>query len=485
MTENTPIFLHEKPKNTPIFHLYNVFTGSYNVFRMKRHDTAGLLKWLHKKNRKPLILRGARQVGKSTLVRLFCQEQKMDLLEINLERTKLLSLQKNPISMPEVLDEIQLLLKKKITDKALLFFDEIQEQPEMLKYLRFFYEERPDLKVIAAGSLLEIALRDENFSFPVGRVEFYHLGPMTFSEFLLATKNEVIYENLLSLQFSERLHQSCMNLFQKYLYVGGMPEAVKIFSEEESLAGVRDIHQQILQAYLADFPKYHSKINNQRISRVFYSSINYLGKKLVYSKIDSQSQARDIRRVIELLEDARLLHSCLHTAADALPLAGQQDDAIRKLYFLDVGLLNSMTRLDFQSIDLELQNQFSTKGIVAEQFAAQHLCFFDGPSHTPQLHYWLRDKGVQKGEVDFLVESHGEIVPIEVKSANGGHLKSLFYFAKEKKKSKAVKLSVNPYSEEIITHNIDGKKYQIRLLNVPLYAVEFLPKILSTDHLIV
>ncbi len=448
---------------------------------MKRHDTAGLQKWLHKKNRKPLLLRGARQVGKSTLVRLFCQEQKLELLEINFERTKLLSIQKNPILMSEVLDEIQLLLKKKITDQAVLFFDEIQEQPEMLKYLRFFYEERPDLIVIAAGSLLEIALRDENFSFPVGRIEFYHLGPMTFSEFLLATKNELIYEKLFSLEFSDGLHQACINLFQKYLYVGGMPEAVKIFSEQESLTGVRDIHQQILQAYVADFPKYHSKINNQRISRVFYSSINYLGKKLVYSKIDSQSQARDIRRVIELLEDARLLHSCLHTTADALPLAGQQDDSIRKLYFLDVGLLNSMTRLDFQSIDLELQNQFNTKGIVAEQFVAQHLCFYDGPNHSPQLHYWLRDKGVQKGEVDFLVESKGEIIPIEVKSANGGHLKSLFYFAKEKRNKTAIKLSVNPYSEETISHSIENHKYQIQLINVPLYAVEFLPKILSRN----
>ena len=272
---------------------------------MKRIAELHLSHWFTKKTRQPLIIRGARQVGKSTLVRLFCESQKLQLIEINLEKTKLLSVATDDFDIQKVLDEIQLKTKKRIDEKTIIFLDEIQESPQLLKSLRYFYEERPELAVISAGSLLELALKKESISFPVGRVEFYHLGPMTFTEFLWATNNHFLQEKLESLDFSPAVTALAKAQLQNYYYVGGMPKAVKTFVEEKSLVSVRDIQNQILQTYVADFPKYNSRIQVERIDRVFNSTITQLGKKIIYQKIDPGSQARDTRRILDLLIDAR------------------------------------------------------------------------------------------------------------------------------------------------------------------------------------
>lgn len=441
---------------------------------MKRHNEHFLLQWYQKNKRKPFVIRGARQVGKSTLVRIFCQNNQLDLLEINLEKIKLKSFLKQQVHITDVLDEIQLLSKKKISPNTIIFFDEIQEQPELLKFLRFFYEERPELAVIAAGSLLEIALRDENFSFPVGRIEFMHLGPMLFSEFLLATNNEFLLNKIKTQDFTETVINLANEQFRNYLYVGGMPQVVKTFVEEKSLVSVRDVQEQIIQTYMADFPKYNSRIQYDRIQRIFYAAVTCVGKKMVYQKLDSQSQSRDIRRVIELLYDARVLQSCVHSDGNMVPLMGESDLSIQKLFFLDVGLVNCMMRLDLETIDSELKNQFSTKGMMAEQFVAQHLAYKQDPSIEPKLFYWLRDKGSQKGEVDFLIEQGSEVIPIEVKASSSGHLKSLFYFAKEKNKKTAIKLSMDQPSTEKVSHLIADKKIEIELRSMPLWFVEFI-----------
>ncbi len=439
---------------------------------MKRHNLSHLEAWFKKNDRMPLIIRGARQVGKSTLVRLFCEAYQLDLLEINLERGLLKSVDKEHVKLEEVLDEIQLRTQKKWHNRSVIFLDEIQEQPSLIKFLRYFYEERPDIAVISAGSLLEIALKDEKFSFPVGRVEFQHLGPMTFTEFLQATGHQFLAEKILSKDFSDAVNDLAKNEFRNYLYVGGMPQAVKVYVETKSLLRAREIQEQILQTYMADFPKYNQKINYDRIQRVFKSAGHQLGKKLIYQRLDEHSQSRDVRRIVELLIDARVLLPCFHSDGNSVPLGGESDLSIQKIYFLDIGLINCLIKTDLDIIDAEMKNDFNTKGMLAEQFVAQHLAYLDGPFQPPHLHYWLRDKGPQKGEVDFLIEKGQKIIPVEVKSTSIGHMKSLFYFIKEKNKTDAIRLSLAVFSKQDISHKIENKIVSGQLTNLPIWAVE-------------
>jgi predicted AAA+ superfamily ATPase len=449
---------------------------------MKRLSMEHLKNWHQKATRMPLILRGARQVGKSTLVRLFCEAENLDLIEINLEKEILQSAQNQKITIANVIDEVQLRSKKQIHEKTLIFFDEIQEQPSLLKQLRYFYEERPDIAIIAAGSLLEIAVREEKFSFPVGRVEFHNLGPMTFIEYLWATDNKMLADKILNLDFSPAVSTLAKEHLRNYLYIGGMPKAVKTYVEEKSLFHVRDIQEQILQAFVADFARYNAKLNIQRAQRVFAASVTQIGKKTIYKKIDPESQSRDVRRIIELLVDARVLLSCTHSDGNSEPLIGQSDASVQKLYFLDVGLANCQLRLDLNAIDVELKNDFNTKGTMAEQFVAQHIALSMGSSLNPQLHYWLRDKGTQKGEVDFLIEFHGLVVPVEIKATASGHLKSLFYFVKEKKKKIAIKFSMADYKTETIRHKIGDEMIECTLISVPLFAVDAIRNVMNQSQ---
>jgi predicted AAA+ superfamily ATPase len=450
---------------------------------IKRIAEDYLHQWLKSSYRKPLILRGARQVGKSTLVHIFCQNHNLKLLEINLEKVKLFSLNSDHFKIDELLDEIQIKTSLRIDKNTLIFFDEIQESPLLLKSLRYFFEERNDLVVVAAGSLLELALRDDNFSFPVGRVEFYNLGPMTFSEFLWATGHDFVFEQLRDLKFSPALHEKARQLLQIYFYTGGMPAVVKYYQEEKSIIGVRKIQEQIIQTYLADFPKYNSRINSERIERIFYSAVNHLGKKVIWKKIDPLSQARETRRIIELLVDARVLISCGHCHGNSVPLKGEEDLNTKKLFFLDVGLVNCLMGISYEVLSQIEKLTYNSKGVVTEQFVAQHLAYLR-PEKLPYLFYWLKDKANHKAEIDFLMEHEGEVIPLEVKAVKSGHLKSLFYFAHEKKKNKAVKLSLEPFSKEMARHKIGEEVVEFSLINLPLYAIEYLvTQVLSQkDH---
>ncbi|MBF0367236.1 MAG: ATP-binding protein [Oligoflexia bacterium] len=389
------------------------------------------------------------------------------MLEINLEIESLKSIHHENFKLQSLLDEIQLKKRCKIDKNTLIFFDEIQESPRLLKLLRYFYEEAPHLKIMAAGSLLEIALKSENFSFPVGRVEFYHLGPLSFREFLLATSREFLDEKLLNFDFSEEVHQEGINALREYFYVGGMPQAVKEFSESHGLIEMRRIQSQIIQTYQMDFPKYNRRINLDRISRLFSSMALHIGKKVIYSKIDAESSSRDTKRVLEILMDARVLLPCIHSSGNNSPLAGESDPAILKTYFIDIGLLGAMLNLDLETIDYEFKNLFNLRGCLAEQFVAQHLFFANSEYSLPTLFYHLRDKGTQKAEIDFLFEKKSKIYPMEIKSSAKGHLKSLKYFCDSKKSPAGIKISLAPYSVEEMAFGASP------LINIPLYAIEY------------
>lgn len=446
---------------------------------MYRTSEQSISTWYKKSDRPPLILRGARQVGKSTLVRQFCKNNSIQCIEINLEKTSFASTKSEHFEIQKLIDEVQFLSNKKIDSASVVFFDEIQEDPKLLKLLRYFYEEAPHIPVIAAGSLLEIVLGQAEVSFPVGRVEFLNLGPMTFIEFLKALQQDFLVEKMSQTEFTPALHVKAMEFFKAYTYTGGMPKVVSQYCETKSLLDSRSLHTQIIEAYKADFPKYGKRVNLERLDRIFESTATHLAKKVKYQELDSHSKARETRKAIELLTQARILSSCNHCEASAPPLWSTEDADIFKLYFLDIGLVNAIHGLDPMSLEKEISNHFETKGFIAEQIVAQHLNFFYGPSSSPRLNFWLRDKGAHKGEIDFLVQYRNEIVPIEVKASAAGHLKSLFYFSKEKRLNMAVKISTSPFSVKDTSHVLEGQPYKIKLMELPIYAVEFLAPLMD------
>jgi predicted AAA+ superfamily ATPase len=447
---------------------------------MKRLAEQFLQKWLTDPKRTPLIIRGARQVGKSTLVRQFCQNAifekenaPLKLIEINLEYEELESLKKDKVKVEDIIDELELMSKTKVSNQTLIFFDEIQEAPKLINLLRYFYELKPHIPIIACGSLLEIVLNEGTYSFPVGRVSFYHLGPMTFHEFLLACGEEQLSQRIKEKRIdSAKVHNLALEYLKKYFFIGGMPKVIDHYSKTHSLVEIREIQQQILQAYMLDFPKYNRRIDTKRMGRIFKNIAFSLGKKISYREIDSESKSREVKRVLELLVDAKVLLPTYHVEASGLPLVSTLDERIIKYYFLDIGLLNCLHQLDPKIFLHDFDHLHVTKGILAEQFIAQHIQYYSGPNVDSELLYWLKDKGAHKAEIDFLVECDGNIWPIEVKSGEGGSLKSLFYFAHEKKVKRAVKFSLAPYGTKTITHLIEGEKVLVELKELPLYGAE-------------
>ncbi len=436
---------------------------------MKRVYENDLKLWHENSDRKPLILRGARQVGKSTLVRIFAESANLDLVEINLEKKQFQSLKTEQFDIQDWIIEIESIAKKKLHQKTLIFIDEIQAQAKALTMLRYFYEERSSIAVICAGSLLEIALHNEEISFPVGRVSFLWIGPMTFGEYLMATGSNDLYERILENKLIELHHQMLLDELKKYYFIGGMPKAIKTYIETKSFIEVRAIQDEILQTYQEDFPKYGKRINTDRLTSVFKQLTFHLGKKIIYQHLDRESKSAEIKRCIELFIKANIIVPAFHSDANGVPLKAQIDLNVFKIYFLDIGLVNSIHEFTWDVFNKIFDQSFSTKGFLAEQFVAQHLAYHINRKSQPELIYWLRDKNITKAEVDFLTSKGDEIFPIEVKSQSVGKMKSLKVFADEKKCSMAFKLSKNWFGKEDFK-NLDGKILQVD--SWPLYTVE-------------
>lgn len=439
---------------------------------MKRIAEEFLTEWLNKKSRKPLLIRGARQVGKSTLVRLFAENYGLDLVEINLEKQEIKSLKKSK-DLKVIMAEIEIIAKKNLRNKnTLLFLDEIQACPEAISSLRYFYEEYPELPVVAAGSLLEFVLESHEFSMPVGRVEFYHLGPMSFTEFLWA-----LGEDKLVLQLKESFYlayelffEKLTEYLEKYYYLGGMPGVIKNFIETNSLLEARSIQRAIVESYFYDLPKYSKGKQVVRLENVLRRLPHFIGKKLKYSELLPGENYPAIKLALEMLEKARLVMRCAHTNATNLPLEGTKDESVFKLYFLDIGLLNYLYGNDWNDLNTHL----SVDGEIAEQFVAQHLAYKDGGSSSPCLYYWLRDKKANNAEVDFIIKMGSEICPLEVKAGKSGKMKSLMVFIAEHKSKKAYRLDLTARKSDSFNELITVGDKEFALLNFPLWGVEFI-----------
>jgi predicted AAA+ superfamily ATPase len=437
---------------------------------MQRLAEKDLEIWWKRKKRKPLLLRGARQVGKSTLIRTFAKNNKIQLIEVNLEKRKLRSVSAEAksvdIDIKKILNEIESHYEVKISKNIILFFDEIQAQPQMIPILRYFYEELPDLPILAAGSLLEFVLEQHQFQMPVGRIEYLHLGPMTFEEYLIARKKTNLLNQIKASNFHLESFQydELTNNLKEFLFVGGMPEAVAEFIETNSFSEVTRIHRSIFETYHDDFPKYAKSTQLNKIQKIFERIPAFIGKKLKYSEFYPDLQSREIKHYLHLLSLARVIHFCYHSNCSGLPLSSQKDEKIFKLYFLDVGLLNHIMGIKWDMIENFTDKEFLTRGNIAEQFVAQHLAYQNEKS--PELYYWLKDKSSEKAEVDFVIEANGKIIPVEVKAGKSGWLHSLKQFHLEKKNQDALRFFLNP--DAATTERVIQPGVEYRLTNCHL-----------------
>lgn len=451
---------------------------------MERRYEQDLAKWLRKKSRKPLVVRGARQVGKSTLIRQFAEREGLTLFEVNLERNPQLTSVIETLDPVRILTEIEFICRKgKVDPKtALLFVDEIQGVPKMLQALRYFYEEMPDLAVVAAGSLLEFTLSDHSFPMPVGRIEYFHVGPVSWEEFLVAKGELDLVEYLESYQleddFSETVHGRLLNLMRDYFMLGGMPEAVQLHCDGASWEEVISVQTGILETYRDDFSKYATGKNLVRLQAVVDYLARGLGAKVKYANIDRDSNSRDVKQVLDLIIKAGVVLKAVHSQGDGVPLNSQNDLKVFKLYCLDLGLYNRICRLDHLSDRDFREKRFVNEGGLAEQFIAQQLAFSETPLLTPALNYWLRDGSVGNAEVDFLIQVGPRVVPVEVKSGKSGSLKSLLQFVRAKKVSLGCRFDLNMPSSQSVSHGMGGEEVSFRLVSLPLYLCEQAPRLL-------
>lgn len=442
-------------------------------------------KWLKRKRRKPLVLRGARQVGKSTLVRQFASKNDINLNEINLERHLYLNDIFKTLDIDGIIKELDAITGANIQKPgSLLFLDEIQATPYAIQALRYFYEDKPHLPVIAAGSLLEFALADHHFSMPVGRIEYYHLGPMSFKEFLHAIEPELIkYISTFSIQetIPASAHQMLLKRQREYLFTGGMPEAVLVYKESESFSEVSDIHRSIADTYQDDFSKYAKQKELVLLQRVFRYVPRSIGKKIKYSNISREQRSKELKAIIELLTKARICHKIFHSHCSGLPLHADIDEKTYKIIFMDVGMVNHICGNDWITVKSFNERNLINEGALAEQFIGQHLIALKNES--PRLTYWLRESKSANAEVDYVISLSNLILPIEVKAGKSGSLKSLQQFVLQKRVDLVIRFDLNMPGIQNVRYTTRTKagnnSVAFRLLSLPLYLVEELPNIVD------
>ena len=421
---------------------------------MKRKLYEDLKKWKDKEDRKPLLLTGARQVGKTYLLKEFGKTEFEHVIYLNLdadkERCQLLF--ESSITPKEIISRLEALEGNKIDQKnTLIIFDEVQEIPRALTALKYFCEDTPEYYVAASGSLLGVALH-EGTSFPVGKVDFLELAPLDFEEFLLATNNKRFIEIASDEANVQLFSDKFESLFHEYLIVGGMPEAVKIWTETRDYSEVDKIQNQILLAYFNDISKHTDNTTAARIHQVWDSLPAQFAKrneKFMFNVIKKGARAREFELAVQWLVDCRVVHKVdrLKTG-DKLPLKAYADPTAFKLYFLDVGLFRHLAGVSTAMImdDNTLFNEFG--GFFVEQYVLQQM------SSKHALYYWTSDANA---EVDFIAEIDGRIVPIEVKSGENVKAKSLRIFRDTYHPKLSVRFSMKPV------------EYNNGLLNLPVY----------------
>lgn len=436
---------------------------------MKRDIEADLLEWKDSQIRMPLLLRGARQVGKTYIVETFAKAYFENFVSINFEERPEFKNCFRTLSPANIVSEIEVLADSSLVPgKSLLFLDEIQECPEAIMALRYFKEKMPALHVIGAGSLLEFALNDEEFRMPVGRVQSLYLKPMSFDEFLDATGRSklrtYLSQTTLDNPPSEAIHTQALECVREYVVLGGMPAVIDAYCRIKSIRNCQTIQTVLLTTYRNDFGKYAKHTQVKHLQKVFQQTPGLIGKSLKYSYIDSESPSREMKMAIGKLCDAGLITRVYATHASGIPLFAGINEHKSKLFLLDIGLVNRAMLLDTEVLfqqDMMLINQ----GALAEQLVAQELLAHQDRHDVGQLFYWVRDKRGSEAEVDYVISIGEQIIPVEVKSGSTGRLKSMRVFMDEKKSVLGVRISQKPLH------------FEKGLLSLPLYLISQLNRL--------
>ena len=431
---------------------------------MKRFIDQELVEWSKQKKIKPLLLRGARQVGKTYAVREL--GKKFDtFIEINIEfNTKIQTVFQADLDPERIIKEIQYITKEPIVPgKTLLFFDEVQIEPKIIQALRYFYEMIPDLHVIAAGSLLDFAI--ELVGVPVGRVEFLYMYPLSFFEFLYALQEKPLLDALIEHDNSEPLalvaHEKLLRLVKLFFALGGMPEVVFTWIQEENAEKCFRIQQTLITAYTLDFNKYAKKQQMPYLKILFQAIPLQLGKKFKYSAVPGEFRKRELTPCLNLLVTAGIIHKVYSSAAQGLPLGAQIDPDEFKLVFLDIGLAQTLLGLDNSQWLLSGdQDSWINKGEIIETFVGQEILAYSAQFQKEQLYYWVRHERTAEAEVDYVVTQAQAIIPIEVKSGPVSRLKSMHSF-----------LSSHPQSTHGMRFSIQNYSVYQNIYSYPLYAI--------------
>ena len=419
-----------------------------------------LYKWKNSKRRKPLIIEGARQVGKTWLMKEFGKQAYADTVYINFDsNSRMADLFSADLDTDRLIMGLELYAGRKINpDNTLLIFDEVQEVPRALASLKYFYENAPQYHIVCAGSLLGIALH-QGTSFPVGKVDFLKLYPLSFSEFLMATGNERFAELLKNQDYEmiASFKQTYIDALKHYYFVGGMPEAVQSFAESKDFNEVRAIQKRILAAYEQDFSKHAPNEIVPKIRMLWNSIPSQLArenKKFIYGLVREGGRAREYETAIMWLSDCGLVHKVSRVNAAGIPLKAYEDLKAFKLFIVDVGLLGCMTGLRQRTL-LDGDNLFvEFKGALTEQYVCQQFKTIEDLG----IYYYTNDRG--SCEIDFVVDTGEQIVPIEVKAETNLRAKSLKTYRERFEPELSVRTSMADYKKE------DW------LLNLPLYAIE-------------
>ena len=433
-----------------------------------------LRNWAKKENRKPLILRGARQVGKTTLVNEFSKDFDT-YLYLNLEEPRAADLFETDKGIDDVLSAIYLYANKaRANNKTLLFIDEIQNSKKAVALLRYFYENVPELHVIAAGSLLE-SLIDTQISFPVGRVEYMAVRPCSFDEFLGALNETELRKALLAGTIPEAIHTKTMDLFNTYTLIVGMPEIIAHYAKHRDFVALNDIYETLLHGYRDDVQKYARNQTMAHIIRyILQEGWAFAAERVVLGGFAGSSyKSREMGEAFRMLEKTMLLELTYPSTSGTIPIITDLKRS-PKLFWLDTGLVNYAAKLQkeiFGSKDI----LDAWRGLIAEQIVAQELLACDYKISN-RRNFWVRDKKGAGAEVDFIIQHDNRVIPIEVKSGHNAKLKSLHVFMDNTNHSTAVRIWSNPFSVDKIT--TPGGK-EVVLYNLPFYYAGIIDRLLD------
>ncbi len=438
----------------------------------KRHILQNLQEWKTDKNRKPLVLRGARQVGKTTLVEQFSKTYKYSI-SLNLEKPEHHRYFEEFEDVKIIIDS--LFLSNNISSSeiknTLLFLDEIQESPKAIQLLRYFYEELPELHVIAAGSLLEFVMHSVR-SFPVGRIEYLYMYPLNFQEYLLAIDHKTAMVQLNHIPVQPFAHKILLDLFNRYAIIGGMPEVIKTYLQSENVSDLPKIYESIWGTYKNDVEKYASNETERKVIKHIIATAHlYLDQRIKFQNFgNSNYKSREVGEAMRNLDEAKIIQ-LIYPTTDVEPPIKSDLKKSPRLQFLDTGLVNHTLDIQAQMLGMQDLNT-AFKGAVIPHLIAQELISLNTIS-SKKPNFWVREKRQSSSEVDLVISHKGKVIPIEIKSGSTGTLKSLHQFMERTNHPYAVRMFAGEFSIEK-TKTIGGTPYI--LMNLPYYLGTKIPE---------